>query len=298
MPAKLPIPPQTETPRSIHVLYIRFNEISGYMQPLSFRLLLPFFVFTAASCGSVRVQVIEPMLDGSADGELLVHSGDSVQVSYWLWDRDGVMAFAIYNATDRPIYVDWYKCALVHNGGRLPYWSETRTTGITGFAQRSDISLQNVNSYLGSISTRSSGSSVFSGAMVQSKPERISFIPPRSSLFRNTRWNLLTAPIKNGQNWTKTVEPASYDSRRAEEVKVREYARDQSPLVFRNFVTWSFTDSFEQEHYVDDEFWVKRVSSMSEKQFKGKLLSSDSRSYEYANPYAAGQRFYIVFKAD
>lgn len=255
-------------------------------------------VLLLVGCGSVRDQVIETVLEGAPEQRLLIHQGDSIQITYWLWDENGVMSFAVHNPTDRPIYIDWYKSALIYNGQRLPYWSESRHTTVEGITQRSDLTILKVNDYLGRITASTTGRSVFAGAMVETKPERISFIPPRSSLFRNTRWNLLTSTIKNGQNWTNTEVPASYDNRRKEEVKVREYTQDQSPLVFRNFMTWSFTERFDQEFYVDDAFWVKRVSSMRNREFRGKRLSGDGPPYPYQFPYAAGDRFFVEFLSE
>lgn len=252
-------------------------------------------LFTVSSCSSVRDQVIEPVLEGAADGDLLVHLGDSVQLTYWLWDQKGVMAFAIYNATDRPIYIDWYKSALIHQGTRLPYWADRRSVKIEGFSQGSALTIGDVNRYLGTFSARTTTTGSFTGSIVESKPERISFIPPKSRLFMNTRWNLMSGSFASG--WSKSMVPATYLDNRMEEIKVREYTREDTPMTFRNFLTWSFTEDFGKEYYLDNSFWVKRVTSMTNKQFKGKRLSSEGPPpYPYAYPYGGGNRFYFEFK--
>lgn len=265
------------------------------MRQTSFLFTMQLAVVLLAGCGSVRDQVIEPVLEGAPDSDLLVYRGDSVQLTYWLWDQKGVMAFAIYNATDRPIYVDWYKSALIHQGTRLPYWADRRSVKIEGFSQGSALTIGDVNRYMGTFTARTHSTGSFTGSIVESKPERISFIPPKSRLFINTRWNLMSGSFASG--WTKSMVPASYMPKRMEEIKVREYAREDTPLTFRNFLTWSFTEDFGQEFHVDNAFWVRRVTSMTNKQFKGLRLSNEGPPpYPYAYPYGGGDRFYFEFK--
>ena len=261
------------------------------------------FLFLAASCANYRVQVTEPALNGVPSSDLIVHDGDSIRVAYWFWDEKGVMAFSIFNASDRPIYIDWFKCALIHQGSRLPYWSEQQSIKIRGFTQSSSITISDVvgfyNRVTGTAGGRGSENTVarsyFMGSIAISKPERVSFIPPKSHLFVNTRWNLVSGTFKGG--WTNSMVPATHDPDRMVEVKIREHERGDTPLTFRNFITWSFNDDFRQEHYVDDEFWIKRVTSMTRRQFRGKCLKENQSSpcdYEY--PFKSASKFYYEFK--
>lgn len=262
------------------------------------------FLFLAASCANYRVQVAEPALNGVSVSDLIVHDDDSLRVAYWFWDEKGVMAFSIYNASDRPIYIDWFKCALIYQGARLPYWSEQRSIKVEGFSQGSSLTISDVVGYYNRLTSaaesrgksQTEASSYFMGSAVISKPERVSFIPPKSHLFVNTRWNLVSETFKGG--WSNSLVPATYDPGRMVEVKVREHERGNTPLTFRNFITWSFHDDFRQEHYVDDDFWIKRVTSMTRRQFRGNCLREDQSSgcsgYEF--PFKAASKFYYEFE--
>lgn len=46
------------------------------------------------------------------------------------------------------------------------------------------------------------------------------------------------------------------------------YSKETSPLIFRNYLTFSFSENFEDEFYVGNEFYVSEVNKMDVRHFE------------------------------
>ena len=88
--------------------------------------------------------------------------------------------------------------------------------------------------------------------------------------------------------------PATYNSSRQEEVKTLVYSEADSPVKFRNFIAWSFSEDFSVESYIDDGFYVQKVTSMRHRNFMGRKQRVEPFEWEY--PYRAPRKFYRQVK--
>ncbi len=137
----------------------------------------------------------------------------------------------------------------------------------------------------------STSSSVLASQSV--KPERITFLAPKSSITR-IQYNLFFLPpnaigksalkstLKNP--YTKTIVPVKYE----------EFTNQTTPFTFRNFVTISTTESFNKEIYIDNEFFLYRIYKVKRNYFEPVFaFNPESKKKENVNILADSKRFFI-----
>jgi hypothetical protein len=250
---------------------------------MKFSIFIALLVFLTFGCSTYTYQVME-VATKNKDIRLrpeynysYVYQNDSIAIIYSFWEEKGVLAFSIYNKIDKPIYVDWKKCSFVSNDTKLNYWDgKTTVVGVTIFSSR--VQPSNLPAVFGgSISSQ-----------VVSHEERITFIPPKSYYSRSDFLILPEGFYATSKADEEVLLPASGEGK---EIKVRTvkvpYAN--SPIKFRNYLTWSTKESFETEHYVDNEFYVSKVTEVKKKDF-GRL--NENGNYQYF--FKRNDRYYIL----
>jgi hypothetical protein len=233
--------------------------------------ILAMFTILLNSCSSNYVQVFET---SSQNGQInresnYVYENDSIKITYNFWEDKGKMSFIVYNKLKKPLYIDWKKSSYISNTTKINYWDDITTTntvesktsvgGTTNFALR--------KYYI----TNSVGVS----SSASSKPERITFIPPNSNYYR-TQFNLF--PVKEFKiKDYQTIEKQSLiNSSKTTDVFVKSLSKNESPLIFRNFITLSYNENFTNEFYVDNEFYVSKVTNVKPREFEGMLKKENS----------------------
>lgn len=172
-------------------------------------LLLILFLLT--SCSKTFIQIFDiASTDVQTKNEYFVYENDSVKITYAFWTRNGVMSFSVFNKTKKPIYIDWKNSSFIYNGNKLDYWSDEIQT----ISQSNVTSITNKNTKISSyyngyyyVGTpiiweyTNNQSYILSQSLTafqtetQSssfKPERITFIPPKSA-FSCSRFYLFPA---------------------------------------------------------------------------------------------------------
>lgn len=218
-------------------------------------------ILTITSCSNQLLQVME-ISAANKDVRVLpgynqthVYQNDSIAVLYTFWAAKGTITFSVYNKLDIPIYLDWKKCAVVLDGGeKISYHNPSVRTDI---------------SYVSSYTWNGALPAIFGGSIVRQETvseERISFIPPKSYHYRsdfritNRYFDLTKTPfteIPSVPNPDKTIQ-----------VKTVKLDKSNSPVKFRNFITWSTNESFSgDEHYIDNEFYISKITEVKESDF-------------------------------
>ena len=105
------------------------------------------------------------------------------------------------------------------------------------------------------------------------KPERITFIPP-STLIPQDKFKLYPKSYYSFRGKPKIKEQI-FDSKKVCKIKLENYNTQNSPLIFRNFLTFSTTEKFTSEFYIDNSFYVDCVKNFKSK-FLGKFQSPTS----------------------
>lgn len=208
--------------------------------------------------------------------KIYVFENDSIRISYSFWSDKGQLEYSIYNKLDKPIYVDWKKSSYIKNGTKNDYWKDAEIG--------SSVSVSKAEYVNGNVQ----GASKTSSASV--KLERITFIAPKS----NYTQSMFSIGRKNGVTFSDTVSPIMLEriDKKGKFTKGKRelFSEQESPISFRVFLTLSTKENFEKEFYIDNGFYVSKITEMTGKQF--------ATSDEYESPYYRQCRYYTFIKTE
>jgi hypothetical protein len=204
------------------------------------------------------------------ENDLYVFENDSLKITYSFWNEKGILSFAIYNKLDKPLYIDWKKSSYIDNSVKLNYWVEEEKIKTTdaygsyyydgpilmpGFAVASTVGI-------------SSSSRV--------KVERITFIPPKSNYYRSQFYIFPNLALELSTQAPYKVVSRNDKPKKKTKIYEEYYSIDNTPLTFRNFLTFSISEDFKNEFYIDNGFYISGVMEMDERNFqyieKGSLV--------------------------
>jgi hypothetical protein len=227
-----------------------------------------------------------------------VFENDSIKVTYNFWLDRGILNFTIYNKLKKPLYIDWKKSSYINNSIKMNYWNdEASTKTISEYESSSFI-------FLGSRDVYSKTNGISSS--LTTKPEIITFVPPNSNYTRKQFYLTPKSFIKIPVNSYRIEKiPAFNDPEKQATLYVKDFQKDESPLVFRNFITFSFSDKFDQEFYLDHEFYISRVTKMEKKQLgkykvdkkTGNIIRDEDGRFKIFSHYEKGTSYYVYMYA-
>lgn len=214
-------------------------------------------------CSMPYVQVFKTnsSVETNKDG-FNVYENDSLKVTYSFWKEKGLMTFSIYNKSDKPLYIDWKKSSYIDNSVKLNYWIDEEKS--------KKRSVYRGYYYSGPLLKPGFAISKTIGASTSStvKEERITFIPPKSNYYRSQFYIMPNNSFKLNTNAEFDEVPRNDKPKKKTKVYKATFTKQNSPLVFRNFLTFSFSEDFDSEFYVDNEFYIKQVLQMDERHFE------------------------------
>ena len=74
------------------------------------------------------------------------------------------------------------------------------------------------------------------------------------------------------------------------------FTKEKSPLIFRNFLTFSLFEDFETEFYVDNEFYIQQILEMDRRHFE-QYRSVDDRWFKFSD-FQSPSSFYLKFRTE
>lgn len=230
-------------------------------------------VVILTSCKSY-IQVYETNSNLSEDEEnFYIYENDTLKITYSFWMEKGVMAFTIYNKLDKPIYIDWKKSSYIDNSVKLNYWEEEErnktVSSHRGYYYSGPLLRAGISPSFG----------ITSSVSTTIKVERVTFIPPQSNYYRSEFRIMPYGYYKKISKENVEYHTSIKNSDKTTKVYVINFVKNNSPLIFRNFLTFSLSENFNNEFYVDNEFYVTKISEMSEKQFGGYKLNETGKWY-------------------
>ena len=292
-------------------------------------------VFTALSCtqppppAPPQALILDLRSPNCAPVEgFLTYENDSIQVAYVFWGENGLVGVFVHNKLRQPLYLDWKKCSFITGTTKHDYWDETVTMTANGSSatsasywesffdnNRSSRAARNQSSGTADGYGTSFSNTFWSSVTSISRAERITFIPPGTTISRT--FNSISAnPIglldkANLLQKDTTFEGASAQVRVPRYVKYEgttyesdslgvgpftahlSYARyvpENTPLTFRIFMTYSTNDKFNTEAFIDNQFYVDQITQLTLSSFNTtKADSSNSR-----NIWASPNSFYVI----
>ena len=236
-------------------------------------------LLSLSSCSKKYVQVATVKSDILQNDTLLRYENDTFEIVYNLFGQNGLLAFTIYNKSNVPLYIDWKRSAFIKGSDKFAYWED-----------KSDIYTVTKGSSVRWLRDYSSNRNY--STSVITKPEQITFIPPKTAVSmaryqisssiwsKNLTADTIPSTIKKG---TTTVWRNSFDA-------------STSPFEFRNFLTLSQKHDFSTEFYIDHSFWISDIMKIQDKEYGGPLITNtddNSRKlYDYSFPYRKPNTYY------
>ena len=195
---------------------------------------------------------------------------DTLTIGFDVWDENGLLVNYIENKVDKPIYIDWKRSSLIVNNIKLNFWEDQSDAYTSEYYKGFLYANINSNSILRGYAEMQSISStkIF-------KPERITFIPPKS-IFPKSSFKLKT---------DHSIILDSYEVSNIEKKKLyfKNYDYDHSPYRYRLFLTYSNSETIVNENYVDISFYVSKIENVPIRIFdaqRGKF-EAQNRFYHY-----------------
>ncbi len=169
------------------------------------------------SCSSTHRFVTFSSDDPLDDNHEFVFVNDTLDIRYRFSGNLIPMNIYIYNKTEKPLFIDWKKSAMILNSESITYWADN----MAGYS------------------------------------DRINYIAPLSYI-EGTRMMLGDYIPEELPADKKVKKRMKYDNG---EVKVDKYdfAMEESPLWFRSRLTFSTSESFENESSIESIFWVSEI---------------------------------------
>lgn len=190
------------------------------------------------SCSRTQIYETKPTSQINISDQGYTFENDTVRITYNFWADKGQLLFHVFNKLNVPIYIDWKRTSFVQNSQKLDYWTDkTMSKGVTLY--------------------RANGSSGKSKTVeTTTKMERVTFIAPKSNVDRNSFVLLIEGfSIPN----SAPSEDLKIKDSPGKKAKYQSFELANSPLVFRNFITFSTTEQGENPFYVDNGFYVSKI---------------------------------------
>lgn len=252
-------------------------------------LIFIFFSFVLTCCSKSFIQIFETTSTNThLQDELYVYETDTIKITYSFWTSKGVMTFAVYNKLDKPIYINWKNSSFIYNDNKLNYWNEETQTSSTsyyvGYIYDGPLLLPGIAINKG---IQNSSSSTI-------KPEKVTFIPPKSNYYRSQFYLLPVDYYKLNLNCNSLDVPRNDKPKKITTIYSEDFTMSNSPLRFRNYFSFSFTENAQNFFFIDNEFYLTSVKEMDYRHYRGKSLGKDENGNQlYEKPYKKQSSFFI-----
>jgi len=198
-----------------------------------------------------------------------IFDNDTLRIEYDFWANKGILSYRIFNKLDVPIYIDWKKSSFILNGRKLDYWTDQTATKTSGYSY----------GYYRNLWLSESAS-------VTSHPERVLFLAPKSYI-RADRFVICPVASRIPDDANHSIIPVPSVSGKFISVRRQEYDESGSPLVFRNYLTYSLTEQSTAENHINNAFYVVKVYELKRMDFFNKAVQTGNGTHltsTFSNP--------------
>lgn len=265
--------------------------MSPYLKMIFRITVILFIVILITSCSKKYIQLFTTSSDNTVmRDDYWVFENDTVKITYQFWAERGIMSFEFFNKLDKPIYIDWKNSSYIFNDMKMNYWTDevvTQTTGsFVGFTYTGPLIKPDYALHYG---TQESSS-------VASKPERITFIPPKSKFYKSSFF--VVPYLKFSMDSSKasvSIEARRDNPKKKTTVYQEVFEKNNSPIVFRNFIAITFSEISQEYKFIDNEFFVSNVVQEDIRHFFGKTIGTGSDGlYIYEKMEKKPTKFYLI----
>lgn len=223
------------------------------------------------SCKSAQIFDTKPISNIREEKDNYVFENDTVRIVYSFWDQQGVLYYTLQNKLNIPIYIDWKKCSFIKNGQKLDYWIDE----INSKSESKSKGINYIGRYYGVFEGTTSDKTTTTSKAIKS--ERIMFISPHSSIEKQEF--LLYPFLLKHLDDDAITETIKTHKNRDIPAKTKIYDVSNSPLIFRNFISLSTTENFATEYYIDNGFYVSKVSELNINTFDAGVMFATEKSF-------------------
>jgi len=214
---------------------------------------------------------------------------DTLKITYYFWGERGIVQIGIKNKLNAPIYINWEKSFYKNNLQTLSYFPE-------GVVTKENIDAYNSYLYGGRVLTAMDyelQQQTASSNEFETKIEGYTEIKPLSYYMR-LKYHVVPEDFFTLDDKAKSSSvKASYDDEATATVYTKQYKRENTPLYFESFITYSMTNKFETEYDILNKFWVIKVEEMDAKHFRGEKVGKDPEGKPiYKFPLRESTKFY------
>lgn len=254
-------------------------------------LLIAIFALCLTACQHDYMQIIETKaVNAKLDNDYYVYENEALKVTYRFWHDQGLMSFTIYNKLDAPLYIDWSRSSLIHNGSKLNYWvSENKKDASTYYGKYFYNGPVMAPGYNVSEEIGVANSSAYNNK------EKITFIPPKSNYYRS-QFRFMSEEFIPLDKTKYEMVACNEDEKKKTKVYSAEYDKTNTPLSLRNYISVSKSGNFNDEFFIDNEFYVSSVQAMYIGHALGKYKdkTNDKGEKIFDLPYKKNTSFYIL----
>ena len=243
--------------------------------------------FGACNKKMIQLSLLKPSDSSITEGkDKYVYENDTVRIIYSFWANHGQFGFSIQNKLSIPIYVDWKKSNLVYNNAPNVYWTEetvVKTSSVTtGVGFRGSYGM-------------AVGSAYKTEESIIRPKERVTFLPPTSIIERNEY------AIDNAAYYLMNLqtegEIVDHDGKPGKTTIVyrQSFTENESPIRLTNFLTLSTKESFENEWFIENTFYLNEVAEMELNHFRGKCKGIDENQMPICPRVLKSDKKYYVY---
>jgi hypothetical protein len=247
-------------------------------------------LFSLSSC-TKYIQVVTTSSNSKEVNEqdsYLTFENDTIQIVYSFWNENGIMAFNVYNKLNVPLYIDWKKSSFIDMGNKLDYFFDIEVkknnASYTNYLNNRKINFTDLFSL--------NNVGFVSGQEISRKEERITFIPPKSSINLSKYLIMPDSFFGLNNDYRLRIDERSDNPKKTTKVYYKELNENTSPKKFRNFLTLSLTENFGNEFYIDNSFFISKIEIIDDIHFKGKQLNLSSQTPIYSIPFKDPKKFF------
>lgn len=226
---------------------------------------------------TLRASNLTPTPDG------LVLDTDTLTIRYSFASKRGQMRLSVYNKSNRPLYIDWKRSSFILGKKTFPYWQDV-----------ADVQLSTYTPYYRNGSTNfASLNATTQGTLSKELP--VSFIPPHTEIRKQTFVVFPKGTVATPGTPTTHQDQVrgSHNPNRLVAIQTYTYPQQQSPLQFRNYLTFATDKDFKNEFTVDSQFWASAIHIEPESQAVDVIQKQPDGSYKNEKSFAQKDGFYI-----
>jgi hypothetical protein len=190
-----------------------------------------------SACSTYQYAVIDSDVKKTAGR--IVFDNDTLQIHYKFGGNNGPATVGIVNKLDVPLYVDWHRSSLILEGKSLSRFPESAR-------------FQAVSTTTNFASWNYTTSDI-RGTVEQPRPQ--GFVPPGSYI--------QSLPVYLDDQFSIPTPQLNTKVARGRTQKFKNFDKEDSPLLFRSYLTVSSAADFSEPMVFDHEFWVSEVAQSS-----------------------------------